>query len=231
MDRARSFRRGQYKIDLNLRVGSRLPSYCTSLGKVLLAFLPDEEQHELVVGMALAKRGPHTITARKALRDELANVIEQGFAVSDEELAAGLVSIAVPVRGATGDVIAALGISAHTSMIELRGSGGPAAGALAGHGRATLCSTGLSSRGRRGDALNTADREFALRRRRDTPSATGRRWACRRAARFAGAAGTCRAGLTRPGPARPGPARPGPARRGEPASALMRLWGRLRRGR
>jgi IclR family pca regulon transcriptional regulator len=121
VDRARSFRRGQYKIDLNLRVGSRLPAYCTALGKVLLAFLPDKEQHELVVGMPLAKRGPHTITTRKSLRDELENVFEQGFAVNDEELAAGLVSIAAPVRGANGDVVAALAISVHTSMIELRG--------------------------------------------------------------------------------------------------------------
>ncbi len=121
VDRARSFRRGQYKIDLNLRVGSRLPAYCTSLGKVLLAFLPDEEQHELVVGMALAKRGPHTITTRKALRDELANVGEQGFAVNDEELAASLVSIAAPVRSENGDVVAALAMAAHTSMIELQG--------------------------------------------------------------------------------------------------------------
>jgi len=48
VDRARSFRRGQNKIDLNLRPGSRLPAYCTSLGKVLLANLPDAEQRELI---------------------------------------------------------------------------------------------------------------------------------------------------------------------------------------
>lgn len=119
VDRARSFRRGQHKIDMNLRVGSRLPAYCTSLGKTLLAFLPDADQHDLLVQMVLAKRGPHTITSRRALLAELENVSDDGFAVNEEELATGLVSIAVPVRTENREVIAAVNMVAHTSMIQL----------------------------------------------------------------------------------------------------------------
>src|SRR6202165_2135963 len=53
VDRARSFRRGQSKIDFDLRPGSRLPAYCTSMGKLLLANLPEPEQRELVTSMKL----------------------------------------------------------------------------------------------------------------------------------------------------------------------------------
>lgn len=121
VDRACSFRRGQHEMNLNLRVGSRLPAYCTSLGKVLLASLSDAERHELMVQMTLAKRGPHTITSRKALRAELENVSGGGFAVNEEELAAGLVSIAVPIRAKNREVVAAINMAAHTSTIQLDG--------------------------------------------------------------------------------------------------------------
>lgn len=119
VDRARSFRRGQNKIDLNLRPGSRLPAYCTSMGKVLLASLPAPEQSELISEMTLASRGPNAITSNKALSVELERVLENGMAVNDEELVAGLVSMACPVRGDSGEVVAALNLAAHTSMISL----------------------------------------------------------------------------------------------------------------
>jgi IclR family pca regulon transcriptional regulator len=117
VERARSFKRGQHKIDLNLRLGSRLPAYCTSMGKVLLANLPKPEQDELIANMALTRRGPNTITTKKALRTELELVLDEGIAVNDEELAGGLVSIACPVRGERRDVVAAINLAAPTSMI------------------------------------------------------------------------------------------------------------------
>jgi IclR family pca regulon transcriptional regulator len=98
VDRARSFRRGQSRIDLDLHPGSRLPAYCTAMGKLLLANVPDAEQRELLASIKLSKRGPNTITTKKALREELEQVAEAGFAVNDEELAPGLYAIAAPVR-------------------------------------------------------------------------------------------------------------------------------------
>ncbi len=123
IDRLRSFRRGQNRIDLNLRPGSRLPAYCTAMGKVLLANLPDAEQHELIGNMTLTRHGPNSIMSKKALHAELEYVLEQGVAVNDEELAQGLVSIAVPVRAEHGDVMAAINLAAHTSMISLEKMG------------------------------------------------------------------------------------------------------------
>jgi IclR family pca regulon transcriptional regulator len=119
VDRARSFRRGQSRIDLDLHPGSRLPAYCTAMGKLLLANLPDTEQRELLASIKLSKRGPNTITTKKALRAELEQVAGAGFAVNDEELAAGLYAIAAPVRNEAREVVAAVNLAAHSSMISL----------------------------------------------------------------------------------------------------------------
>jgi IclR family pca regulon transcriptional regulator len=119
VDRARSYRRGQSQIDLGLRLGSRLPAYCTSMGKLLLAYLPEEEQKDLIGDMKLTRRAPNSITSKKALRTELEHVREEGFAVNDEELAQGLHSISAPVRSENNEVVAAVNMAAHASMISL----------------------------------------------------------------------------------------------------------------
>ncbi len=119
VDRVRSFRRGQGAVDLNLHPGSRLPAYCTAMGKLLLANLPESEQRDLIAGMKLTKRGPNTITSKKALREELDEILAAGFAVNDEELAAELFAIAAPVRNEARDVVAAVNVAAHSSMISL----------------------------------------------------------------------------------------------------------------
>jgi IclR family pca regulon transcriptional regulator len=119
VDRARSFRRGQSKIDLNIHPGTRLPAHATAMGKLLLAYLPEEEQRELIAGMTLVRKGPNTITSKKALRTELDQIREEGFAVNDQELAEGLHAISAPVRSEAHEVVAAISMAAHTSMISL----------------------------------------------------------------------------------------------------------------
>jgi IclR family pca regulon transcriptional regulator len=119
VDRARSFRRGQSKIDLGLRLGSRLPAYCTSMGKVLLAYLPVGERDERIAEMTLTQHGPNTILSKSALRKELDHVVEFGLAVNDEELTPGLLSIGAPVRDEAREVVAAVNMAAHSSMISL----------------------------------------------------------------------------------------------------------------
>jgi IclR family pca regulon transcriptional regulator len=128
VERVDSYRRGQARVNLNLRPGSRLPAYCTSVGKLLLAHLPEGEQRKLIASMKLTKRGPNTITSKNALRDELDEIREAGFAVDDEELAAELCSIAAPVHDEAREVVAAVDLSAHTSMIsveQMMGALGP----------------------------------------------------------------------------------------------------------
>jgi IclR family transcriptional regulator, pca regulon regulatory protein len=119
VDRVRSFRRGQSRIELNLHTGSRVPAYCIAMGKLLLANLPEIEQRELIAQMKLTKRGPNTITSKKALRDELDEIEAAGFAVDDQELAPELYAIAAPVRNEARDVVAAVGLATHGSTISL----------------------------------------------------------------------------------------------------------------
>ena len=110
---------GPREIDLNLHVGSRLPAYCTSMGKVLLAFLPPRERNDLLDGVDRARRGPNTIPAKRGLLKELERVRRTRLAVTNEELAYGLRSIAVPVWSQTGDVVAAINIAVHRSLVSM----------------------------------------------------------------------------------------------------------------
>ncbi len=119
VDRVRSYRRGQSQIDLDLHTGSRLPAYCTAMGKLLLANVPEPEQRELIAQVKLTKRAPNTITSKKALREELEEIQAAGFAVNDQELAPELYAIAAPVRNEARDVVAAVNLSAHSSIISL----------------------------------------------------------------------------------------------------------------
>jgi IclR family pca regulon transcriptional regulator len=119
IDRVRSFRRGLGRIDLELHTGSRVPPYCTSMGKLLLANLPEPEQRELIAQMKLTKRGPNTITSKKALREELEEIQTVGLAVDDQELAANVYAIAAPVRNEGRETVAAIALAAHSTMISL----------------------------------------------------------------------------------------------------------------
>jgi len=118
VERARSLRRRQSEIDLDLHPGSRLPAYCTAMGKILLAYLPERELRELIDEMTLTAMGPNTITSKAALREELRRTREAGLAVNDQELARGLHSIAVPVRDETREVVAAVNMAAQSSRIS-----------------------------------------------------------------------------------------------------------------
>ena len=119
VERFRASRRGQSEIDLDLHVGSRLPAYCTSMGKVLLAFLPDDQRDDVLSRVTFARRGPNTLTSKDALLAELRRVREAGIAVNNEELAYGLRSVAVPVIAASGEAVAAVNLAAHRTMASL----------------------------------------------------------------------------------------------------------------
>ena len=101
-------------ISANLQVGSRLPVHCTCMGKAQLIDLSLQELHDLIGDGPYAEMGPNTITTLEALAAELERVRQQGYAINDEELAAGLRAVAAPVRHRTGDVVAAVNVSVTT---------------------------------------------------------------------------------------------------------------------
>jgi IclR family pca regulon transcriptional regulator len=106
-------------LNLELHVGSRLPAYCTSMGKALLAFLPPEDLAKRVERIEFVRRGPKVVRSRRALLQQLREVRERGFAVNNEELDFGLRSIAAPVRTDSGSVAAAINLAVHASRITL----------------------------------------------------------------------------------------------------------------
>ena len=104
-------RAAQRKVmSIALMPGSRLPAFCTSMGRVLLAALPDSEARSRLEAAPLVKRTSHTCVDLEALSLGLAHVREQGFALIDQEVELGLRSIAIPLHNARGSVVAALNI-------------------------------------------------------------------------------------------------------------------------
>ena len=89
------------------------------MGKVLLANLPESRRDELLDRTELLQRGPNTLTSRTKLLAELERVREVGLAVNNEELAFGLRSIAAPVRGHDGEVVAAINLAVHRSWVSM----------------------------------------------------------------------------------------------------------------
>ena len=102
-------------MSVGLSVGSRLPAFCTSMGRVLLAAQTESERAAYLDRVVLEARTPKTITRRSALAKELARVRKQGYALVDEELELGLRSIAVPVVSRSGRVVAAINTGVHAS--------------------------------------------------------------------------------------------------------------------
>ena len=95
----------------DLHIGSRLPAYCTSMGRVLLAYLPADQLEQYLTRVVLTAHTPRTVSSVEKLRLALRNVRRHGYALVDQEYEIGLRSIAVPVYAPTGRVVATLNLS------------------------------------------------------------------------------------------------------------------------
>ncbi len=95
----------------DLHIGSRLPAYCTSMGRVLLAYLPADQLEQYLARVVLTAHTPRTVSSVEKLRLALRNVRRHGYALVDQEYEIGLRSIAVPVYAPTGRVVATLNLS------------------------------------------------------------------------------------------------------------------------
>jgi IclR family pca regulon transcriptional regulator len=101
-------------------IGSTLSAHVSALGKVLLAHLPDNELDGYFARATLTRFTSHTLTDKHTLRAQLAKVRAQGWAVSDQELEEGLLSVGVPLYR-NGQVIAAMNATSHTGRQTLAG--------------------------------------------------------------------------------------------------------------
>lgn len=98
-------------------VGARYPAHATSLGRVLLAGLPDAALEDVLARMQPVALTSRTVTDKVELRRLILQAREQGFATTVDQLDYGITALAVPVRAADGRVVAALNSSGYTGLV------------------------------------------------------------------------------------------------------------------
>lgn len=101
-------------ISIGVAVGNRLPAHCTATGRVLLAEQPEETWPSMLKAIKLEPRTQYSVTSKNAFRKILEQVREDGYALVDQELELGLLSIAIPLRSLSGKVVGAVNIGVPT---------------------------------------------------------------------------------------------------------------------
>lgn len=107
-------------MSISLGVGSRLPAYCTSMGRMLLSSLPEPKLEQLLQDSDRPQRTKHTVTEVAELLTRIAQVRKQGWSLVNQELEEGLVSMAAPLVNHAGRIVAALNISGQANRTTAR---------------------------------------------------------------------------------------------------------------
>jgi IclR family pca regulon transcriptional regulator len=110
---------GERIMSVALHVGTRLPAYCTSMGRVLLSGLPEQELRQFLDSADIRKLTEKTVTDRQELFDIIRRVADDRYALVDEELEIGLRSIAAPIRDRSGKIVAAVNVSTQPSRFTV----------------------------------------------------------------------------------------------------------------
>lgn len=109
---------GRHILSVALHVGTRLPAFCTSMGRVLLSDFAPPDLDAFLARADIRTLTDRTVTDRRALRDIMLAARDDGFSLVDEELEPGLRSIAVPIRDRTGRAIAAINVSTQSARLS-----------------------------------------------------------------------------------------------------------------
>ena len=104
----------------SLGVGSRLPAYCTALGRVLLAGLNEADLRQRLLASGVQRNTEHTVTDIDELVDRIGRVRQQGWSLVNQELEEGLISVAAPILNRSGKVIAAINISGQVNRTDVQ---------------------------------------------------------------------------------------------------------------
>ena len=104
---------------IQLSVGTRLPAAYTSMGRVLLAQLPDTQLESFLTKVRLQAHTERSIVEPDELRKVLQEVRQQGYAIVDQELDSGLRSVAVPVFDQQGFLLGAINISTNAGRVDM----------------------------------------------------------------------------------------------------------------
>ncbi len=110
-----------YAIKLYSEVGKRFPLHCTALGKILLAHCEEDEREHLIAGKPLERITSNTIVDPATLRDQLAKIALQGYALDMEEITRGVICIAAPLFGFGGLNVGAISVAFPSYIDSDRG--------------------------------------------------------------------------------------------------------------
>lgn len=114
------YQEGQVRLGVDIRVGSRIPAYCTAIGHSILAFLPRAETRRILGLSRRVRVNEHTPVTLEEIEEQLAEVRAVGYAISDSTYIAGLRVLAAPIIGADGCAIAALSVAAPSPRMPLK---------------------------------------------------------------------------------------------------------------
>jgi IclR family pca regulon transcriptional regulator len=106
-------------MSMSIEVGTRLPAYATSMGRVLLAGLAEPAFDSYLELVSLHAITPHTVCHAATLREIVRDVQQQGYCLLDQELEVGIRSVAAPLHDPKGKVVAAINVSSHASRVSL----------------------------------------------------------------------------------------------------------------
>lgn len=104
---------------VSITLGTRFPAYATSMGRVLLADFDPAALDTYLSSVELTALTPRTCTSEQQLRSELADIHQRGWSLVDQELEIGLRSVAAPIHGPAGRVVAAVNVSTRTEVHDL----------------------------------------------------------------------------------------------------------------
>jgi IclR family pca regulon transcriptional regulator len=107
-------------MSVTLNIGSRLPAYCTSVGYVLLAHLPEPDLDAYLARVEFRSFTERTITSPEKLREVLKAVRQAGYAIADQEMELGIRSIAVPVSDTSGRTVAGINVIVQAARVRVR---------------------------------------------------------------------------------------------------------------
>ncbi len=107
-------------LSMDIGRGSRLPAWVTSMGRVLLSALPEEELEDYLARAKRIRYTQYTLVSLEELREEINRVRRQGYAINDQQLEVGLRSVAVPMLARDAKVVAAMNVGVHASRMSVQ---------------------------------------------------------------------------------------------------------------
>jgi DNA-binding IclR family transcriptional regulator len=108
-----------WPLGLRFEPGSRVPLHCTSLGKLFLSHLPEDQLGGFISALPLRRYTQNTITDEGRLAAEVAEIRRRGVSVDDQEFMSGVVCVAVPIIGKDGRLLAGVALSAPEARMTL----------------------------------------------------------------------------------------------------------------